>query len=138
MNVHQLPTLNAILNGLSAIILFKGWLHIKKGDAQAHKSMMWAAMATSAAFLTSYLYYHFAVRLVTHYQGQGILRPIYFFILITHVALAPFILPFSVAAIIFAYKGKLKTHTRITKLLWPVWMYVSVTGVVVYLMLYVF
>jgi putative membrane protein len=97
---------------------------------------MIAAMITSAVFLGCYLYYH-AHHLVTRYQGEGILRPIYFLILGTHVPLAIVVLPAAIAAVVQALRGRFDKHVRITRWLWPVWMYVSVTGVLVYLMLYV-
>ena len=136
MTIHDLPTVNASLNGLAALWLAGGWIAIRRGNVNLHKRFMIAAMITSAVFLSCYLYYH-AHHLVTKYQGEGLLRPIYFLILITHVFLAAIVPPFAIAAVVQAYKGRFDRHVRITRWLWPVWMYVSITGVIVYLMLYV-
>ncbi|MBI4397758.1 MAG: DUF420 domain-containing protein [Candidatus Omnitrophica bacterium] len=137
MTVRDLPALNAILNGISAVFLILGYIGIKQGRQAFHTKMMVAAFVTSLLFLTSYLYYHFNVHLVTRYQGQGLLRPIYFFILFTHIPLAALVAPASISAIVLAVRGRLEWHKRITRWLWPVWMYVSVTGVLIYVMLYV-
>ena len=134
----SLPLLNATLNGTSGIFLILGFIAIKKGNQKRHATWMIAAFTTSILFLISYLYYHFTVRLVTHYPGKGIWRVVYFFILGTHTPLAGLVAPASLAAIWFAAKKKFETHKKITRWLWPVWLYVSVTGVVIYLMLYVF
>ena len=137
MGIHNLPALNAILNGLAGVLLFLGWRAIKAGDQRRHQKLMLAALASSGAFLVSYITYH-ALAGITHYQGQGIWRGIYFFILLTHTPLAGLIVPFSLIALWHALHKNFARHTRITKWLLPVWMYVSVTGVVIYLMLYVF
>jgi putative membrane protein len=137
MTLRDLPTVNASLNGLAAVLLLCGWIAIKKGRRDLHRNFMIAALAASALFLGCYLYYH-AHHLTTRYQGQGIARYIYFFILGTHVPLAMVVLPASLVAVRFAMKGRFDRHVRVTRWLWPVWMYVSVTGVLVYLMLYVF
>ena len=99
---------------------------------------MVSAFIASILFLCSYVTYHSLKRGVTHYPHQGILKMIYFFILGSHTPLAILIVPFAIAALIFALKGNFQKHTRITKWLFPVWLYVSVTGVIIYLMLYVF
>lgn len=137
MTIYDLPKINASLNALSAVLLVCGWIAIKRGRRDVHRNFMVAALVSSAAFLGCYLYYH-AHHLVTRYQGQGILRPIYFFVLATHIPLAVVVLPGSLAAVWFAWKGRFDRHVRVTRWLWPVWIYVSVTGVIVYLMLYVF
>ncbi len=136
MTIHDLPTVNATLNGISAVLLACGWAAIKRGRQDIHKRFMISAMITSAVFLGCYLYYH-AHHLVTKYQGHGILRWVYFLILGTHVPLAMIVLPAAITAVVFAFRGRFDRHVRITRWLWPVWMYVSVTGVIVYLMLYV-
>ncbi len=133
-----LPTINACLNGLSFIFLFLGWRAIKARDQQRHKQLMLMALTASFLFLCSYLTYHFLHQGLTRYQGEGIWRFIYFFILLTHTPLAAIIVPFCIAAVYFAFKGNFKKHTAITRWLLPVWMYVSLTGVLIYLMLYVF
>ncbi len=131
------PTVNASLNFLAGIFLFLGWRAIKAKNPLRHRKMMIAAFITSSAFLVSYVTYHVMVHGVTHYQGQGIARAVYFFILLTHTPLAVIIVPFILRALWFAHKKDFHRHTRITKSLLPVWMYVSVTGVLIYLMLYV-
>ena len=137
MTIYDLPKINASLNALSALLLVCGWIAIKRGRKDVHRNFMIAALVSSAMFLSCYLYYH-AHHLVTKYTGQGILRPIYFFVLATHIPLAVVVLPGSLAAVWFAWKGRFDLHVRVTRWLWPVWIYVSVTGVIVYLMLYVF
>ena len=137
MTVHDLPLLNACLNAAAGVLLILGWMAIKSGNRKRHAAMMIAAFGVSILFLTSYLYYHFNVHLITRYHGQGILRPIYFFILITHIPLAGLVAPASLAAVWFATRKNFTRHKQITRILWPVWMYVSVTGVLIYLMLYV-
>ena len=136
--VSFFPVLNACLNALAFLFLFLGWRSIKRGDRETHRKFMVSALAASFLFLCSYLTYHFAFHGFTKYQGQGALRAIYFFILLTHTPLAVLIVPFCLAAVYFAFKQDFSKHTRITRWLLPVWMYVSVTGVLIYLMLYVF
>ena len=138
MDPHHLPAVNATLNGTAGLLLFLGWRAIKAKNQKLHQNLMLAAMCTSALFLCSYLTYHFMVPGVTKYQGQGILRPIYFTILLTHTPLAMVIVPFSLMSLRYALRKEFVKHVKITRWLLPVWMYVSVTGVVIYLMLYVF
>ena len=138
MTAHDLPTLNATLNGVAGIFLFLGWRAIKSGNEIRHRQMMISALVTSSAFLVSYITYHILIHGVTRYQGQGIWRGIYFFILSTHTPLAVIVVPFSLMAIRYALRKDFKRHTGITKWLLPVWMYVSVTGVLIYVMLYIF
>ena len=99
---------------------------------------MICAFAASVLFLCAYLYYHLTSRGISHYQGKGILRIIYFIVLGTHTPLAVLIVPFIIMAIRFALRGEFERHTKITRWLYPTWAYVSVTGVIVYLMLYIF
>ncbi|MDZ4857799.1 MAG: DUF420 domain-containing protein [Candidatus Hydrogenedentes bacterium] len=136
MDLPLLPTVNATLNGIAAMLLFLGWRAIKSGKRDTHRNFMVAALACSTLFLACYLYYHYNVGSV-RYQGQGPARYLYFAILITHTPLAALMTPFIIAATWFALKADFVKHTRITKILWPVWMYVSITGVVIYLMLYI-
>jgi uncharacterized membrane protein YozB (DUF420 family) len=136
MSLPLLPTINASLNGIAALLLFLGWRAIKSGNRERHKAIMIAALATSATFLVCYLYYHFTAVGLTRYQGQGLMRTIYFSILLSHTPLAAIMTPFILAAVYFALKGRFDAHTRITRWVWPVWMYVSVTGVLIYVMLY--
>ena len=139
MNIQILPTINASLNALAGILLFLGWRAIKSDKPALHKKYMIAAFISSMVFLTSYLTYHYLKHgVVTHYQGEGVLRPIYYGILITHTILAMLIPFFAVLAVYFAVKNRFDKHTMVTKKLYPAWMYVSVTGVIIYLMLYIF
>ena len=134
-----LPTVNASLNLTAGIFLVLGWLAIKQKKPARHKMMMLGALASSAIFLVSYVTYHALKHgVVTRYQGQGMDRVIYFFILITHTPLAVLVVPVSLIAVRFALRGEYTKHTAITRWLMPVWLYVSVTGVFIYLMLYVF
>ena len=137
MNASDLPTLNATLNLISAVLLSFGYYHIRRGNQRIHKRFMLAALATSALFLTSYLVYHYQVGSVPypHYDWT---RPLYFAILIPHVILAAVMTPFVIAMVWFALRESFTRHRRLARFVWPVWMFVSVTGVIVYLMLYVF
>jgi uncharacterized membrane protein YozB (DUF420 family) len=129
------PTLNASLNAVSACLLLWGFVTIKRGHRDIHKKIMMAALVTSAAFLVSYLIYHQQVGSVP-YPYHDWTRPLYFSILIPHVILAAVMVPFIIMAVVHAVKGRFERHKRITVWLWPVWMFVSVSGVAIYLMLY--
>ena len=135
MSVADLPTLNAFLNFTSAALLAFGFYFIKKRRIEAHKRCMVAALCVSGAFLTSYLIYHYNVGSVP-FSKQGWIRVVYFFILITHVVLAIVILPMVLRTAYFGLSSRFDKHVRIARKTFPLWMYVSVTGVVVYLMLY--
>lgn len=137
MDLPLLPTINASLNGLAGLFLFCGWLAIKKNNKEAHRSWMIAAFSASTLFLICYLYYHLTSQGITRYQGQGVMRMIYFTILGTHTPLAGLIVPFILIAVNHALKGRFEQHKRITRWLYPCWVYVSVTGVLIYLILYV-
>ena len=131
------PALNAFLNGSSAVLIGSGLYLIKRGRRQAHKRMMLAAFVTSTLFLISYLYYHLVLRAgVTHFPGQGLSRPLYFTILISHTILAAVVVPFVLITLYRALKGRFARHKAIAPYTFAIWMYVSVTGVVIYLMLY--
>ncbi|HZP23516.1 MAG TPA: DUF420 domain-containing protein [Terriglobales bacterium] len=131
------PALDAVLNGSSALLIGSGLYLIKRGRRQAHKRLMLAAFVTSSAFLVSYLYYHLVLRAgVTRFQGQGFSRPLYFGILISHTILAALVVPFVLITLARALKGRFDRHKKIAPYTWAIWMYVSVTGVVIYLMLY--
>ena len=136
MTVEDLPTVNAVLNATAAVFLFLGWRAIKADRRLVHARCMVGALIASAAFLSCYLVYHYHTG-STPYEGEGFLRVVYYAILVTHVPLAGLMVPFILAAVWFAYRKRFEAHTRITKILWPVWMYVSVTGVLIYTMLYV-
>jgi len=131
------PALNAVLNGTSAILIGTGLYFIRSGRIGAHKRTMLSAFVTSCLFLASYLYYHLVLRAgVTHFRGQGISRPLYFSILISHTILAVVAVPFILVTLARALKGKFQRHKAIAPYTFAIWMYVSVTGVVIYLMLY--
>jgi len=138
MHPPILPTINASLNASAGIFLILGGLAIKNKDRIRHRILMICAFACSTLFLCAYLYYHLSSRGISHYQGRGILRTIYFIVLGTHTPLAVLIVPFIIMAVRHALRGEFEQHTRITRWLYPTWIYVSVTGVVVYLMLYIF
>ena len=129
------PTLNATLNAISACLLLWGFVMIKRGRPDSHKKIMMAALVMSVAFLVSYLVYHQRVGSVP-YPYHDWTRPLYFAILIPHVIMAAVTVPFIILAVVHALKGRFDRHRRITVWLWPVWMFVSVSGVVIYLMLY--
>jgi putative membrane protein len=133
--VSDLPALNATLNLLSAILLGSGYAFIRRKNIRAHKACMVAALVTSTVFLTSYLIYHYNVGSV-RFTKQGWVRPAYFFILITHVTLAAVILPLVLRTAYLAFRSRFNQHVRIARWTFPLWMYVSITGVIVYLMLY--
>jgi uncharacterized membrane protein YozB (DUF420 family) len=131
------PALNAFLNGSSAVLIGTGYYFIKSGRRNAHKRMMIAAFVTSTLFLISYLYYHLVLRAgVTRFQGQGIWQPVYFSILISHTFLAAVVVPFILITLYRALSGKVARHRAIARYTFPIWMYVSVTGVIIYVMLY--
>ncbi|MGH7812531.1 MAG: DUF420 domain-containing protein [Candidatus Binataceae bacterium] len=132
---HSLAPLNAILNGCATLLLLAGFVFIKQKMVRAHRACMIAALVFSTAFLTSYLTYHYHVGDV-HFGGHGWIRPVYFAILIPHIILASTIVPLAIATVYFALRGRFKRHRRIARWTWPLWMYVSVTGVVIYFMLY--
>ena len=135
MSISDLPTLNAILNSISAILLITGYSFIRRKNINAHRACMVGAFITSSVFLTSYLIYHFNVGSVK-FQGQGAVRLLYFAILLTHTVLAITIVPMIFITIARALKGRFDRHRAIARWTFPLWLYVSVTGVVVYLMLY--
>ena len=135
MSISDLPTLNAILNSISAILLTIGYVFIKQKNREAHRRCMLGAFTTSTLFLISYLVYHFNVGSVK-FQGQGAVRTLYFAILLTHTVLAAVIVPLVFVTFARALKGNFDRHRRIARWTLPIWLYVSVTGVVVYLMLY--
>src|SRR5262245_61897875 len=133
--VTDLATVNAGLNASAAILIGTGFYFIKQRNIQAHKVCMIAAMAVSALFLVSYLTYHYNVGNV-RFTKQGWIRNVYFPLLITHTVLAAVVLPMALRTLYLALNGRFASHRKIAKWTFPVWMYVSVTGVVVYLMLY--
>ena len=136
MTIHDLPLVNANLNALSAAFIISGWIMIKSGRKKMHIVSMLAAVFTSVIFLACYLTYHFNVTAVTRFTAQGIVRPVYFTILISHVALAFATVPLVICTLVPALRARYDRHRRIARWTLPVWLYVSITGVLVYLMLY--
>ena len=135
MSITDLPTLNACLNTLCTLLLVRGFLQIRRGARQAHQKSMLAALVCSALFLCSYLIYHVQVGSVP-YPHHDWTRPLYFAVLIPHVILAALMAPFVALVVWRAYKRDFARHRRLARWVWPTWMFVSVSGVVVYLMLY--
>ncbi len=135
LEVTDLPEVNATLNAIAALLLTIGYIYIRRGQTQEHRLCMLAAFATSALFLASYLVYHFNVGSVA-FTGQGTIRTVYFTILISHIILAIAILPMAIVTLLRALRGQFESHRRLAKWTLPLWLYVSVTGVVVYWMLY--
>ena len=134
MSYQILPLFNAVLNTITAILLLIGLVLILKKKRNTHKKVMWTAFGLSVAFLTSYLIYHYKVGDV-HFIGTGMIRPVYFFILITHIILAAAIVPLVFITLYRATTNKFNKHKKIARWTWPIWFYVSITGVIVYLML---
>jgi len=129
------PAINATLNGSSAALLLAGRWFISSGRVGIHRAFMIAALVTSTLFLMSYLYYHAHVGSV-HFQGQGWSRPVYFSILITHTILAVVIVPMVIVTLSRALRERFDRHRAIARWTFPLWLYVSVTGVIIYFMLY--
>lgn len=135
MNVESLPTLNASLNFLSFVFLIWGYVAIKKGHREMHIKAMAMALFSSAVFLACYLVYHYFVGSVP-YEKQDWTRPVYFSILIPHIILAALMVPGIIALVWFAIIQDFIKHKKIARIVWPVWVFVSISGVVIYLMLY--
>jgi putative membrane protein len=135
MEIADLPALNAILNATAAVFLSVGYMQIRRGRIEVHKRFMLAALTTSALFLISYVVYH-ANTGSRPFPGAGVVRMMYFAILITHVVLAAVILPLALITASRGLRAQYDRHVRIARWTLPLWIYVSVTGVVIYLMLY--
>src|SRR5262245_23003785 len=135
MSISDLPVVNATLNMTSAVLVGTGIYFIKKKNVRAHKACMLAALGVSLAFLVSYLVYHYNVGSV-RFTGQGWIRSVYFPLLLSHTVLAVVIVPMVLRTSYLGLKNRLLQHTRIARWTFPTWMYVSLTGVAVYLMLY--
>ena len=135
MSVTDLPALNATLNAISTVLLITGWVFIRRGERQKHKACMIAALITSALFLTSYVIYHAQVGSIP-FRGTGWIRTVYFSVLIPHVILAAAVVPPILITVSRGLSAKYGKHRRIARWTLPIWLYVSVTGVIVYLMLY--
>ena len=135
MTVQDLPALNASLNAVATVLLTAGWILIKRKKREAHRLCMLSAFAVSTAFLASYLVYHFNVGSVP-FQKQGAIRTVYLTILLTHIVLAAAIVPMILVTLSRALRARFDQHRRIARWTMPLWWYVSVTGVVIYVMLY--
>lgn len=133
--IHPLATTNAILNAASAVLLVVGWIAIRRGHWRAHRAAMVAAFAVSTVFLACYLAYHWMVGHVP-FRGVGTVRIVYFAILLTHVLLAAAVPVLALRMFFLAFRGRLDAHRRLGRITLPIWLYVSVTGVVIYLLLY--
>ena len=131
----HLPTVNAILNFTSAVLLSFGLFFILRNNVPAHRACMVSAICVSTVFLVSYVTYHLKMG-TTRFLGTGWIRPVYFTILVSHSILAVVIVPLVLVTFVRAWAGRFEAHKQIARWTWPLWMYVSVTGVVVYLMLY--
>lgn len=132
--VANLPALNAVLNSASTVFILLGFTAIKKKEYVRHMKFMLTAFITSSLFLISYLVYHNFVG-HTPFPGEGIIRPIYFFILISHIILSAFVVPLVLTSYYFAFSGKFSTHRKVSKWTFPIWLYVSITGVVIFFIL---
>jgi putative membrane protein len=133
--VSALPAVNALLNGTSASLLTVGWLFVRGGRPRAHRAFMLAAFGVSILFLVSYVVYH-SLAGSRPFTGQGWIRPVYFALLLSHIVLAAVIVPLVLLTLYRAWRGDLGRHRRIARWTLPIWLYVSVTGVIVYWMLY--
>jgi putative membrane protein len=131
----HLPALNAILNGTAAVLILIGIYLIKTGRQRAHRAVMISAVVASSLFLVSYVTYHAHIG-SKHFPGHGWARPVYFSILLTHTILAIVVVPLVLVTLTRALKGKIARHRPIARWTYPVWLYVSVTGVIIYVMLY--
>ena len=135
MSIHDLPAVNATLNAASGMLLIVGYLLIRARRIEQHRRVMIAAFATSSLFLICYLVYHARVGSVS-FTRQGFVRPLYFTILVTHVTLAAAVLPLAIITLSRGLKARYAQHRRIARWTLPIWLYVSVTGVLVYVLLY--
>lgn len=133
-NVHLFATVNAILNSLVSILLVVGLIAVKNAKYELHRNVMMSAMVLSLLFLVSYICHHLFSE-STSYGGEGVMKSVYYFILITHIILAAVILPFILYTSYRALVAEWPAHIKLAKITWPIWFYVSVTGVIVYLMI---
>lgn len=138
MTGNDLPAVNAALNGVSAVFIVVGFVAIRRRQVHVHQRCMMSAVIFSALFLASYLYYHFLVRggHATEFSYGGWIRPLYFFVLISHIVLAIIVVPPVLITAWLGWRNRLTTHVWLARLTLPVWLYVSLTGVLVYWMLY--
>lgn len=137
MTVSDLPALNATLNGIATVLLLLGYVFIKQGKRVAHRNCMISAFVTSCVFLFFYVLHKVLVKGVhTPFGGEGFIRAVYYVMLVSHIVLAMLIVPLALITISRALKQRYELHKKIARWTWPIWMYVSVTGVLVYLFLY--
>lgn len=134
-SVSDLPAVNAALNGTSALLILAGYAAIRRRRVALHRALMLSAVGVSTLFLASYLYYH-AQAGTTRFAGQGWVRAVYFTILVSHTVLAMAIVPLVITTLFFALRRRFPQHRRIARVTFPTWLYVSLTGIAVYLMLY--
>jgi uncharacterized membrane protein YozB (DUF420 family) len=135
MTASDLPTLNAALNATAAVLLVAGWISIRRGRIDAHRRCMLSAFGASALFLISYVVYHAAAG-SRPFDGEGAIRVVYFVVLVSHVVLAAAIVPLALVTLARGLRRDDERHRRLARWTFPIWMYVSVTGVAIYLMLY--
>lgn len=135
MEVTDLPAVNATLNGISAVLLMIGYVLVRQRRLEQHRRVMIAAFSASVLFLICYLIYHANVG-SKRFPGQGPIRSVYFFILITHIVLAALVPPMAIITLVRGLRERYDTHRRLARWTLPIWLYVSVTGVIVYVMLY--
>jgi uncharacterized membrane protein YozB (DUF420 family) len=141
LDYRFLPTVNATLNASAALLLIAGYRAIRRRDVETHRRFMLAAFAVSTAFLASYVLYHVTRQIHegighTRFAGSAAIRPVYFGLLISHLILAIVNLPLVIVTLVAALRGRYARHRRIARWTWPIWLYVSATGVLVYLLLY--
>ena len=135
MTLSDLPAVNATLNSCSAVLLLAGYIFIRKGNQAAHRNCMVAALVTSTLFLCSYLVYHYNVG-HTRFVEPGWFRPYYLILLFTHLILAIVIVPLVLTTFFLAVRGRFELHKKVARWTWPIWIYVSFTGVTIYFLLY--
>lgn len=134
LDLRFMPAVNAGLNSLAATLLTAGWMAIRRGERRVHQYLMVSAFVASTLFLVGYLAYHF-VHGDTKFAGEGAIRAVYFFVLISHIVLSVPIVPMALLAFYFAWRKSFARHKKVTRVLAPIWLYVSVTGVLVYFLL---
>ncbi|MEX0929468.1 MAG: DUF420 domain-containing protein [Balneolales bacterium] len=132
--IGRLPALNASLNGISTVLLLFGYYYIMQRKFETHMRFMTGAFASSSLFLVSYVIYH-TFQGHTPFEGTGFIRPVYFIILISHILLSAAVVPLVLSSFYFAFSGKFSTHKKLSRITFPVWLYVSVTGVMIFLIL---
>ena len=134
VDLHFMPAVNACLNATSAVLLLCGYVAVKRGNPKVHRYLMVSAVASSALFLVGYVAYHF-VHGDTKFGGAGAVKAVYLGILLSHVLLSMAVVPMVLTALYFAWRKQFTRHTKVTRVLFPIWLYVSVTGVVIFFML---